>query len=328
MTDGIDHEIKLSRNIMLQPRQVMKSTGMVKLPVLSKCLNVMTEPREDVGDITGVNSVKTYATIKTGTKRVAVALVNNSGEKVTIKKGTVVGRLKAANAVPICLAPKSSMDNDVLEYVQRTNEVGDVPEYRNTSTKTENPKLEKPALTPERGDRLFSRLDLLGMEDWPDDIQHEAVELFKEYHHLFTLSDLELGCTSNIKHEIKLNNEVPFKDRYRRIPPQQFEEVRNHLQDMLKIGAIQHSCSPWASAVVLVHKKDGSLRFCIDLRHLNSHTIKDAYSLPRIEESLDCLNGACIFTSLNLKSGYWQVEMAENSIPYTTFTVGPLGFYE
>ena len=76
------------------------------------------------------------------------------------------------------------------------------------------------------------------MEDWPDEFQHEAVELFKEYHHLLALSDLELGCTSNIKHEIKLNNEVPFKDRYQRIPPQQFEEVRNHLQDMLKIGAI------------------------------------------------------------------------------------------
>ena len=208
MINRIDYEIKLSRNIMLQPRQAMKSTGMVKLPVLSKHLNVMMEPRENVGEVTGVNSVKTYATIKTGTKRVAVALVNNLGEKVTIKKGTIVGRLKAVNAVPICLAPKSSTDNDVLEYVQRTNGVGNIPEYGNTSTstKTKNPKLEKPALTPERSDRLFSRLDLLGMEDWPDDIQHEAVELFKEYHYLFTLSDLELGCTSNIKHEIKLNN--------------------------------------------------------------------------------------------------------------------------
>ena len=203
-------------------------------------MNVTTEPKENIGDITGVNSVETYATIKTGTKRVAVALVNNSGDKVTIKKGTVMGRLKAANAVPICLAPKLSMDNDILEYVQRMNEVGNVPEYGNMgmSTKTENPKPEKPAFTSERSDKLFSKLDLSGMEDWSDDIQHEAVELFKEFHHLFALSDLELGCTSNIKHEIKLNNEVPFKDRYRRIPPQQFKEVRNHLQDMLKIGAI------------------------------------------------------------------------------------------
>ena len=97
---------------------------------------------------------------------------------------------------------------------------------------------------------------------------------------------------------------------------------------MLKVGVIRKSVSPWASPIVLVHKKDGSLRFCISLRKLNSWTIKDAYSLPRIEESLDCLNGAIIFTSLDLKAGYWQVKMEENSIPYTAFTVGPLGFYE
>ena len=97
---------------------------------------------------------------------------------------------------------------------------------------------------------------------------------------------------------------------------------------MVEIGAIRKSNSPWASAVVLVRKKDGSLRFCIDLRHLNNRTIKDAYSLPRIEETLDCLNGAKIFTSLDLKSGYWQVEMEEESKPLTAFTVGPLGFFE
>ena len=97
---------------------------------------------------------------------------------------------------------------------------------------------------------------------------------------------------------------------------------------MLKVGAIRKFVSPWASPVIFVRKKDGSLRFCIDLRKLNSRMIKDAYSLPRIEESLDCLNGAVIFTSLDLKAGYWQVEMDEDSIPLTTFTVGPLGFYE
>ena len=80
--------------------------------------------------------------------------------------------------------------------------------------------------------------------------------------------------------------------------------------------------------MVLVCKKDRSLRFCIDLRKLNAQTVKDAYSLPRIEDVLDSLNGACIFTSLNLKSGYWQVELDEGSIPLTAFTVGPLGFHE
>ena len=111
-------------------------------------------------------------------------------------------------------------------------------------------------------------------------------------------------------------------------PPHLYEEVRKHLKEMVEIGAIRKSNSPWASAVVLVRKKDGSLRFCIDLRHLNNRTIKDAYSLPRIEETLDCLNGAKIFTSLDLKSGYWQVEMEEESKPLTAFTVGPLRFFE
>ena len=112
------------------------------------------------------------------------------------------------------------------------------------------------------------------------------------------------------------------------IPPHQYEEVWKNLQEMFAVGAIQKSTSPWASPMVLVHKKDGSLWFCIDLRKLNNQTIKDAQSLPRIEDSLDCLNRAAIFTSLDLQSGYWQVEMTEDSKPLTAFTVGPLGFYE
>ena len=79
---------------------------------------------------------------------------------------------------------------------------------------------------------------------------------------------------------------------------------------------------------MLVCKKDGSLRFCIDLRKLNNQTIKDAQSLPRIKDSLDCLDRAAIFTSFDLQLRYWQVEMTEDSKPLTAFTVGPLGFYE
>ena len=137
-----------------------------------------------------------------------------------------------------------------------------------------------------------------------------------------------MGHTSLVKHKIKLDNYTPFKERYRRSPPNLFEEVKNHLKEMIQVGAIRRSNSPWASAVVLVRKEDGSLCFCIDLRQLNARTIKDAYSLSRIDETLDCLGGAIIFTSLDLKSGYWQVEMDEESNALTAFTVGPLGFYE
>ena len=107
-----------------------------------------------------------------------------------------------------------------------------------------------------------------------------------------------------------------------------YNEVKNHIKEMLDVGAIQSPNSPWASVVVLLQKKDGKLRFCIDLRKLNTRTIKDAYSLPQIEESLDCSNGAEWFTSLDLKSEYWQVELEEDSKDLTAFTVGSLVFHE
>ena len=96
---------------------------------------------------------------------------------------------------------------------------------------------------------------------------------------------------------------------------------------MLDIGAIRKSHSPWDSAVVLVWKKDGSPRFFIDLRKLNNQIIKDASLLPHIDETLDSLQGLQWFSLLDLKFGYWQVEMDEESKPLTTFTMGPLGFY-
>ena len=107
-----------------------------------------------------------------------------------------------------------------------------------------------------------------------------------------------------------------------------YDDVRAHIQEILDISAIHRSHSPWASTVVLVWRKDGGLRFCIDLRKLNNQTVKDAYSLPQIDKTLDSQQGSQWFSSLELKSGYWQVEMNEESKPLTAFTVGPLGFYE
>ena len=121
---------------------------------------------------------------------------------------------------------------------------------------------------------------------------------------------------------------MPFKEHYRCIPPHMCDDMRAHIQEMLDIGAIHQSHSPWPSTVVLVWKKDGGLRFSIDLRKLNNWTVKDAYLLPLIDKTLDSLQGSQWFSSLDLKSGYWQVKMDEESKPLTAFTVGLLGFYE
>ena len=133
---------------------------------------------------------------------------------------------------------------------------------------------------------------------------------------VFSKTDMDMSRTNLVKRHIKLTDPVPFKEAYRRIPPQLYE-VKAHIQEMLKLAAIRPSNSPWASAIVLVRKKDGRLRFCIDLRRLNNRTIKDAYSLPKIESILDSLIGAQIFSTLDLNAGYWQVEKLKNVSLYS-----------
>ena len=124
------------------------------------------------------------------------------------------------------------------------------------------PKLEPSS--PKKEKLLFEKVGFLGAKEWSSEDQEIVKELFREYE-LFALDDLDLGHTLIVKHKIELDDYKPFKDRYRWILPHQYEEVRKHLNEMLKIGAIRKSNSPWASAVVLIRIKDGSLRFCIDL---------------------------------------------------------------
>ena len=156
----------------------------------------------------------------------------------------------------------------------------------------------------------------------------EVMELLSGWKQAFSQHDLDLGHTDHVKHSINLTDGTPFKIRPHRIPPSQYEAVKQHLQEMLGLGVIRPSKSPFSSNIVLVKKRDGSLRFCIDLRKLNQHTIKDSYALPRIDETLDLLHGAKWFSVLDMKSSYWQVEIEEVDKHKTAFTVGQLGFYE
>ena len=106
------------------------------------------------------------------------------------------------------------------------------------------------------------------------------------------------------------------------------EEVRQHIEGLLAAGVIRPSKSPYSSNVVLVGKKNGKLRLCVDYRQLNDITVKDSFALPRLEEIFDCLHGARFFTTMDMKSGYHQIEVEESHKERTAFTVGTLGFFE
>ena len=139
-----------------------------------------------------------------------------------------------------------------------------------------------------------------------------------------------MGHTKAAKHKIVLKDPdtPPFKERFHQIPPPQLDEVHAHLKMMLDAGVIQPSNSPWCNTVVLVRKKDGSLRFCIDFRKLNSLTVKDSHLLPHICKTLESLTGVTHYSMFHMNSGFWQVPMDEESKQYTAFTLGSMGLYD
>ena len=144
---------------------------------------------------------------------------------------------------------------------------------------------------------------------------------------VFSQHDLDFGCTDKVKHCIKLSDETPFKQRARPIHPQDLEAVRRHLRELLAAGVIRESSSPFSSPIVVVRKRNNDIRLCIDYRRLNLQTVKDAYALPNLEETFSALTGSKWFTVLDLKSGYYQIEMQEADKAKTAF-VTPLGFWE
>ena len=124
------------------------------------------------------------------------------------------------------------------------------------------------------GEWILEKLGLSGMSEWPQKLQAMARDLLCSYSDIFSKHDLDMGKTDLIKHHIQLTDYNPFKESYRRIPPHLHDEIRIHLKEMLELGAIRRSQSPCSSRVVLVRKKDGKLRFCIDLRKCSMRTVK------------------------------------------------------
>ena len=168
------------------------------------------------------------------------------------------------------------------------------------------------------------------LKGWKEEKALKAKRLLVEFRHIFCLEKNEVGCTDATEHviELLLEQDEPFKERFRRIVPHEVEEVCQHIQEMLDRGAIQPSQLPWCNAIVLVWKKDGTLRFCIDFRHLNAHTKKDSYPIPKCLETMESLVGAGYFSTMDLKSDFWQVKVSEDSHQYTAFTVGSMDVYK
>ena len=278
-------------------------------------LNVMTQApySDDKANLpNGLYIMRMYMELKDGSRSVSVVLWNLTARPIHLARGRVIGQVAAANAVP-----EAQCSSDLLQ------KLGDEGEDKLEPTKLSMQQRQELLLVALEKDGRLDRL-----KDWPPELAKQAKALLLEFHHVFSLELNEIGCTNATKHVIELMKDEPFKERFCCIAPPLVDEVRQHIQEMLDGSAIQPSQSPWCNAVVLVRKKDGSLRFCIDFRGLNPWTKKDAFPLPRMQETMESMVGARHFYCMDLKSGFWQVQMDEESRQYTAFTVGSMGVYE
>ena len=224
---------------------------------------------------------------------VPIRLVNPTTEPVTLHKGSAVAHVAQLDSSAMIA---NTVDSDTEFQACTPSEIPTNHQEALWELVVQSGK----ALSADQQQQLYSLL--LGFTD------------------VFAFSSDQLGRTDKLAHTINTDGCHPIRQQARRLPPFQREQVHQLLQDMLSRDVIQPSTSPWASPVVLVKKKDGSIRFCIDYRKLNAITHKDAYPLPRIDDTLDTLSGSHWFSTLDLLSGYWQVEVAEGDRPKTAFT--------
>ena len=151
--------------------------------------------------------------------------------------------------------------------------------------------------------------------------------LLRRYKHCFAGSEYDLGKTNLVEHVIDTGDALPISQPPRRSAFKERALIQEQVNDMLDKGVIEPAQGPWASPVVLVMKKNGKWRFCVDYRRLNAVTKKDVYPLPRIDDALSRLQGATIFSSLDLQAGYWQVPIRPEDREKTAF-ITPDGLYQ
>ncbi len=164
-------------------------------------------------------------------------------------------------------------------------------------------------------------------KDLGDEDRERTISLLGKYLHCFAASPHELGCSNLVQHKIDTGNRPPLHQPPYASAWRERELINDQTQKMLKDNVVVPSNSPWASPVVLIKKKDGEWRFCVDYRRLNAITTKDVYPLPRIEDALSRLEGSRYFTILDMQAGYWQVGVDEQDREKTAFITAD-GLYE
>ena len=245
--------------------------------------------------------------ISDGADKAAVRVVNCNSMPYFIQEGNFHG-----DAMPAKVVAKTSPLPTAAEQSPQTSQA---------PLDSDQPKLVSQNYTLFAADPHEHLQPLI--QSLPDDItkvEKETAENFiRDNADLFSKSEFDIGRTHLVQHHIDTGMNRPFRQALRRHPMAYLPIIDQHVEDMLANDIVEPAVSPWCSNVVLVRKADGGLRFCVDYRQLNELTYKDSYPLPRIDMCLSTLGGSQFFSCLDLRSGYWQCEIAPEDRDKTCF---------
>ena len=251
------------------------------------------------------------------TGKVPVKVINQSSSSVKLKKGVVLGKLHPVGSimptqenydisqhrdgVSVCQLKSHEDTHDRRQSKSADAKVSsktdtniDGTNFSEVTSHNEDQKLE--GLVPEHLKDLFKR----SSENLDVEQSIKLAGLFNKYQGSFAKTRTEYGKCSVLKHKIDTAEAAPVRQPLRRTPQAFQGEEEKYIQEQLKAGVIQPSSSAWSSPIVMVRKKAGDVRVCIDYRKLNERNIKDAYPLPRIDMCLDCLASTKIFSTIDL----------------------------
>lgn len=259
---------------------------------LSSRGTVLFEPCHEILEPLGLNVMESLVSMEDN--EIVLPVENHQGNTVYVSTGVQLGTVR-------------NTDVDATELV----EVSEGPVACNASVQAK-------ITSCERAEKLPQLLCLPLVKLSPEE-NIQLKELVTEFNDVFALSDAELGCTHLVEHEIDTGNHAPIRQPPYRTPVIRRQKMNEMVAAMQAQGIVEPSSSAWASPVVLVPKKDGELRFCIDYRRLNSVTRKDVYPLPRVDDILVALGEARYFTTLDFASGYWQIALEQSAKEKSAF---------
>ncbi len=247
--------------------------------------------------------------IKRGkTQYLLIDVINPTKSSIWLKKGMIVGSVHSVSAViPLRLSVNE------ISCVQN----GDVKKLKIHNSKIDEANFEN-------GEKWLPKVDLSHLNNE----QREKVKnLLLENCEVFSKSDSDIGNIQDFQMKINLTDTIPVKEAYRRIPRHLYEEVKNYIEDLITNGWVRESFSAYASPIVCVRKKDGSLRMCVDYRKLNNKTVPDSQPIPRIQDILDNLGKQAWFSTLDMSKAYHQGYISEESRHVTAFST-PWALFE